>query len=123
MNVTHDDTRLLAALEQLAPHDHLCSIFESAAEHFAVAVPFIRIGLDRGEQCIYIGDDGTEAAVREAMSAGGIAVEQAIATRSLVLVTKEDAYLKQGAFDPDWMVTFWAEATAGAMRQGFSALR
>ena len=78
-------TPLLTALEQLAPHGHLCSIYESPEEHFAVAIPFIRIGLDRGEKCIYIADDGTEAVVRDAMHAEGIDVERAIATDSLVL--------------------------------------
>jgi PAS domain S-box-containing protein len=114
---------LLTALEQLAPHDHLCSIYESPEERLAVAVPFIRIGLDRGEKCIYIADNGTEAVVRDAMSAGGIDVERAIATDSLVLGNKEAAYLKHGSFNPQWMFTFWADATAEAMRQGFSALR
>jgi PAS domain S-box-containing protein len=119
---THD-TALLTALEQLAPHDHLCSIYESPAEHFAVAIPFIRIGLDRGEKCIYIADDGTESQVRDAMAAEGIDVERAIATDSLVLGTKETAYLKHGSFDPESMFTFWAEATAEAARQGFPAVR
>ena len=114
---------LLTALEQLAPHDHLCSIYESPEEHLAVAIPFIRIGLDRGEKCIYIADDGTEAIVRDAMHAEGIDVERAIATHSLVLGTKEATYLKNGSFDPEWMFTFWADATAEAMSQGFSALR
>ena len=30
-------TPLIAALEQLSPHDHLCSIYESQQEHLAVA--------------------------------------------------------------------------------------
>jgi two-component system, NarL family, sensor kinase len=122
MNSRHQ-IPLLTALEQLAAPGHLCSIYESPEERFAVAIPFIRIGLDRGEKCIYIADDGTETAVREAMSAGGIDVEQAIATDRLVLATKEVEYLKHGSFDPQWMFTFWAQATAEAMRQGFPALR
>jgi len=60
-------------------------IYESPEDHFAVAIPFIRIGLDRGQKCIYIADDGTEAVVRDAMYAQGIDVERAIATDSLVL--------------------------------------
>ncbi len=114
---------LLTALERLAPHNHLCSIYESPAEHLAVAIPFIRIGLERGEKCIYIADDGMETAVREAMCASGIDVERAVSTKSLVLAKKEDAYLKRGSFDADWMFTFWADATADAMRQGYTALR
>ena len=122
MNPTHE-IPLLTALEQLTPPDHLCSIYESPEEHLAVAIPFIRIGLDRGEKCIYIADDGTEAAVRDAMYAEGIDVERAISADRLVLETKEAAYLKHGSFDPQWMYTFWADATAAAMRQGYSALR
>jgi len=122
MSATHQ-IPLLAALEQLEAPDHLCSIYDSLEEHLAVAIPFIRIGLERGEKCVYIADDGTEAAVREAMYAEGIDVERAIAIDSLVLDKKEAAYLQHGSFDPQWMFTFWADATADAMRQGFSALR
>jgi MEDS: MEthanogen/methylotroph, DcmR Sensory domain len=122
MHTTHS-TPLRTALEQLPPHGHLCSIYESPEEHFAVAVPFIGIGLDRGEKCIYIADNGTDAIVRDAMYAGGIDVERAIATDSLVLEQKEAAYLKDGSFDPTWMFTFWSDATAEAMRHGFPALR
>jgi signal transduction histidine kinase len=122
MNTTYE-IPLLTALEQLAPHDHLCSIYESSEQQFAVAIPFIRIGLHRGEKCIYIADDGTEAAVRDAMHAEGIDVDRAVETDSLVLEKKGATYLKHGSFDPEWMFTFWADATAEAMRQGFSALR
>src|SRR5258706_13838660 len=117
MNTTQE-MPLLTALEQLAPHDHLCSIYESQEEHFAVAIPFIRIGLDRGEKCIYIADDGMEAAVRNAMRAQDIDVERAIATNSLVLATKEDAFLRYGALDAERMPAFWADTTAEATRQG-----
>ena len=120
---TARSTPLLTALEQLSPPGHLCSIYEGPEEHFAVAVPFIRIGLDRGEKCIYIADDGTEAIVRDALSAGGIDVDRAVATRSLLLEKKEAAYLNHGSFDPDWIFTFWAQASAEATGQGFSALR
>ena len=69
-------TPLIAALEQLGPHDHLCSIYESPQEHYAVAIPFIRIGLDRGEKCIYIADDGTVGDVRQAIQSDGIDVDR-----------------------------------------------
>src|SRR5258706_11877867 len=99
------NTPLATALEELTAPAHLCSIYESADEHFSVAVPFIRIGLERGEKCVYIADDGAEALVRDAMHAGGIDVERAIATECLILANKEAAYQKQGSFNPDWMFT------------------
>src|SRR5258708_7908614 len=109
---------LIEALEQIGPHDHFCSIYESPEEHYTVAIPFIQIGLDRGEKCIYIADDGTVGEVREAMYSEGIDVDRATATNALVLATKEDAYLKHGSFQPDWMFTFWKEATELAISQG-----
>src|SRR5260370_100567 len=117
------DTPLLTALEVLGPHDHQSLIHEGREARFAVAIPFIRIGLDRGEKCIYIADDGTEAVLRAAMAAQVIDVERAIGTGSLVLETKDSAFLKHGSFDPEWMPTFWREATAEALHEGFSALR
>jgi len=116
-------TPLIAALEQLGPHDHLCSIYESQQEHLAVAISFIQVGLAGGEKCVYIAADGALGDVREAFKAEGIDVDRAVASRSLVWTTKEQAYLKRGSFDLDWMFTFWKEATESAMSQGFSALR
>src|SRR6266853_5005142 len=123
MSLAAQTTPLITALEQLGPHDHFCSIYESPQEHYAVAIPFIRIGLDRGEKCIYIADDGTVGDVREAMQSEGIDVDRAIASKALVLATKEQAYLEHGSFHPDWMFTFWQEATQLAISEGFSALR
>jgi signal transduction histidine kinase len=122
MNITYD-TPLSTALEQLPPHDHLSLVYETPEDHYAVSIPFIGIGLDRGEKCVYIADKGTEAVVREAMHARNIDVERATATGQLLLVTMEDAFLHRGRFDAEWMPTFWKEATAEAMQQGFSALR
>jgi len=123
MSLAAQSAPLIAALEQLGPHDHFCSIYESPEEHYAVAIPFMQIGLDRGEKCIYIADDGTVGDVREAMHAEGIDVDRAIASNALVLSTKEQAYLEHGSFRPDWMFSFWKEATELAMSEGFSALR
>jgi chemotaxis family two-component system sensor kinase Cph1 len=95
MNPATQPTPLVSALQQIDPHDHLCSIYENQEEQFSVAIPFIHIGLDRGEKCIYVADDGTEDVVREAMHAEGIDVERAVASRALVLTTKEQTYLKR----------------------------
>lgn len=123
MSLAPQTTPLIAALEQLGPRDHFCSIYESQQEQYAVAIPFIRIGLERGEKCIYIADDGMVGDVREAMQSEEIDVDAAVAAGALVLATKEQAYLEHGSFHPDWMFTFWNDATQLALSEGFSALR
>src|SRR5258706_16348791 len=110
------DTPLLTALGQLGPHDHQSLIYDSPEERFAVAIPFIRIGLDRGEKCIYIADDGMDAPVRDAMHAQGIDVERAVAAKSLVLATKEDAFLKNGGVHPGRVPPFCTGGTGGGAR-------
>ncbi len=114
---------LNATLEHIGLHDHLCLIYETQAEQFAAAVPFVRLGLERGEQCVYIADDNTAAAVCQAMEAAGIDVVDTLARGALVVASKQETYLKQGYFDPDEMIHFLEEATAAAKAAGFSALR
>jgi len=62
----------IEALEQLNVHDHICSIYETKEEQFSVIVPFIRIGLERGEKCIYVVNDNTAHEVQAAMQTSAI---------------------------------------------------
>ena len=79
MNQPKDNKiKLIDALEKLEVHDHLCLIYESRDEQLAAAIPFIRIGLERGERCVYIADDNTIAIVTEAMRSQDIDVDTAI---------------------------------------------
>lgn len=57
------------------------------------------------------------------MRADGVNVEATVRSGALSLVCKRDTYLKQGHFDPDWMVRFLTEATDAAKAARFSALR
>lgn len=114
---------LLAALEQLGAHDHLCSIYETEDEQYAVAIPFIRIGLERREKCVYIADDHHVSGLHGRLRQAGVDVEAALRSGALVVLTKKDAYLRNGRFDPEWMFTFWREAAAEAKAQGFGSLR
>ncbi len=117
------DRPLLQALERIGPCSHLCLIYETRDDQLAAVVPFIRLGLERGERCIYIADDDTGATVLEVMRAQGLHVEAAIDSGALSIATGRDTYLEQGAFDPDAMIRFLGEATEAARGAGFTALR
>ena len=114
---------LRKALERLAPHDHLCLLYGSQEEQFAAAIPFVGMGLERGERCIYVADDNTVEAVLAALRAEGIDTESALRAGALSLATKRDAYLRHGHFDPDAMIHYLEETTDAAIAAGFSALR
>ncbi|MBI5376916.1 MAG: MEDS domain-containing protein [Candidatus Schekmanbacteria bacterium] len=115
--------KLKNALHKLDVHDHLCLIYETQQEQFAAVVPFIRIGLERKEKCVYIADDNSASSVIDAMRTEGIDVETAIKSGALAVLTKKDAYLKNGYFDPDLMIQFLKDAVDSAKAEGFKALR
>src|SRR2546421_7798685 len=110
---------LSAGLEGIGVHDHLCSIYETAEERQAVALPFVRIGLERGEKCIYIAEEGTHDRVRSALAAEGVDVERAEARGALVLSRNDEAYLGRRPFDPQWVLDYWRVAAREAAEQGF----
>ncbi|HWG91167.1 MAG TPA: MEDS domain-containing protein [Candidatus Thermoplasmatota archaeon] len=116
-------SRLLETLEAVQPGDHLCLVYETQQEQFAAAIPFLRHGLERGEFCVYIADDNNAAAVLDGLRAGGVDVEGTVASGALSVVTKREAYLKDGFFDPDAMISFLAARTEAAVAAGFTGLR
>jgi hypothetical protein len=114
---------LVSAIENINVHDHLCLIYESREEQFSAVIPFMRIGLERGEKCLYVVDDNTAEMLINEMKAAGIDVDTAIESGSLSVLSKQESYLKQGYFDPDWMIDFLKLASDEAKAAGFSALR
>jgi signal transduction histidine kinase len=118
-----DGPRLLDVLVQIGPHDHICLIYDSQEEQLAMPVPSIRMGLDRGEKCIFIAPEKTISDVNEALHAIGIDVDEAVTSGRLVVASQEDTYLLNGHFEPDKMIRFLADALEPAIASGFSGLR
>jgi len=110
-------------LKQLTSQDHVCLIYRSRQEQFQTAIPFISIGLQRGEKCIYIVDVNTPDEILAVLRKRGIDVESAVRSGALIVATKEETCLRSGAFHRDRMLKFWEEAIDSAIAAGFSALR
>ncbi len=115
--------KLEQELSKLKHGDHICLIYENLAEQMAVAVPFIMDGLDRGERCLYIGDDRTIDEVVQALEAAGVDVAQERQRGALRLVTSQDTYLRAGEFVPQTMIDLIRKAETEALADGFSGLR
>lgn len=73
-------------------HDHFALLYEARSEQFAVAVPFVKRGLDRGERVIYAVSQNSKATVAEAMRAGGIDVDDARESGALSIVGLSEIY-------------------------------
>ena len=79
---------LAAQTSALEHRDHLCSFYASAEEQFSVVIPFFKEALRRGESCIYVAADRTEAEVSKALRGMGTDVERERRQGRLVFVSK-----------------------------------
>src|SRR5580700_3891254 len=118
-----DGPRLLDLLVQIGLHDHICLIYESQGEQLAMPVPSIRMGLERGEKCIFIAPEKTLRDVNEGLHAIGIDVDEAMNSGRLAVASQEETYLRNGHFEPDKMIRFLADALEPAIASVFSGLR
>jgi len=117
------DTHSLRTIGDLAPGDHLCCLYETEEEHRAVLTPFLRQGLERGEKVLYIVDARTAQAVIGYLRDEGLDAESYLARGQLAMLSADDAYLKEGTFDPDGMIALLRAETEQALGEGYSALR
>jgi PAS domain S-box-containing protein len=98
-------------------------IYETREQQSAVAVPFLRIGLERGEKCLYVADENTTANLLDAMRAESVDVDAAVEKGMLTITGKDQAYLRGDNFDPEEMITYWAGNVGEAKAAGYPALR
>jgi PAS domain S-box-containing protein len=114
---------LTKMLETLKPHDHLCLLYESYQEWRAAVVPFMTIGLKRGEKCAYIIDISTTDEIRRCLREEGVDVTSAEESGQLFILPETKAYTKEGSFDPDRMIALLIAETKKAIAEGYPALR
>ena len=110
-------------LKEISVHEHLCAIYETREQQFALAVPFLRIGLVRGEKCLYVADENTAASILDAMRGQGVDVDTPVEKGMLKVANKEREYLRKGYFDPDEMILYLAGNVREAKAAGFPVFR
>jgi signal transduction histidine kinase len=109
--------KVRAAIEQLGPADHVCTLYERRDEEVAIAVAYIRAGLERGELCVCVVDDGGES-ILAALVAEGVDAEAEIRRGRLEIFEKPIA---QGLETRDMLAKIeqYASASRGAGHAGF----
>lgn len=65
--------------------EHLCCIYESSKEKMSLVVPFLAIGLELNEKCVYISDQNSLDEARSAIHRVGLDAARFEATGQLVL--------------------------------------
>lgn len=115
--------RLRIELEQLELGAHLCCIYSNKEEQLATIIPYIAIGLEKQEKLVYIVDERSKEEIIQALEEAGIEIKNSIRSGQFLLLTKEDAYLKDGYFDPDKMINLLKQNQEQALKEGYSGFR
>jgi hypothetical protein len=102
---------------------HVCAFFDDADQEHRVMDPFVREGLERGEKAFHIIDPRLRDDYVRRLEAAGIAVREEEAKGQLELRTWEEAYLREGRFDQDAMLSLIQDVLDGGRAQGFPLTR
>lgn len=103
--------------------DHVAYFFKGNLERLAFVIPYMVRGLRENERCVYITDENTVPRILDEFKWAGIDVDAATAKGGLSVVTKHDAYLRNGIFEPDRMIAELDRDVKFALQNGFSGLR
>ena len=109
--------KVRAAIAQIGPADHVCTLYEHREEEVAIAVSYIRAGLDRGELCLCVVDDGGER-ILAALASEGVNIDAEMRKGRLEIFEKP---LAQGLQTQDMLgkIEQSASASRNAGHAGF----
>jgi hypothetical protein len=109
--------RVRAAIEQLGPADHACVLYRERDEELAIAAAYIRAGLERGELCVCVVDDGGKS-ILDALASEGIDTDAEMRDGRLVIFEKPIA---QGLQTQDMLgkIEDYARGSRSAGHAGF----
>ncbi|QLH78541.1 MEDS domain-containing protein [Halosimplex rubrum] len=103
-------------------NDHFALVYEGREERFAAVVPFLRQGLEAGEKCLYVGDEGSLETVADLLRDRAVDVGGAVESGALVFESVQDTYLRDSSFDPESMMEVYGAEIEAATAE-FEALR
>ena len=109
--------RVRAAIEQLGPADHVCTLYNHRDEEVAIAVSYVRAGLERDELCVCVVDDGGRN-ILDALASEGVDTFAEISKGRLVIFEKP---LAQGLQTLDMLakIEHYASGARSAGHAGF----
>jgi hypothetical protein len=102
---------------------HVCAFFNTKEEEYRVLLPFMREGFDQGDRAVHIIEDRRRPEHRRILNEAGIPVADAERRGQLEIRRWEDAYLRDGHFDQNRMLTLIEEVLSAGKAQGYRLTR
>jgi hypothetical protein len=110
--VTRRSIRLCG--QEIDQPGHICAFFSSRDEEYETLIPYLKDGVDAGEQVLNVVDEDRLRDHRARLEAGGVSVDDG----RLLVASSEDTYLAGGQFDMERMVGFVRDRLVEAAAKG-----
>jgi hypothetical protein len=100
--------------QEIEQPGHICAFFTSRDEEYETLIPYLRDGVDAGEQVLNVVDEGRMSDHRARLEMAGVPTNDG----RLEVASSEDSYLAGGRFEMDRMVGFVRERLVEAATHG-----
>lgn len=106
--------------DELGDARHVCALFEGTEDASSVLVPFMREGLDRGDQVVHLVED--REVYRDGLT-GQIPIAEAVDSGQLRIEGWDEAYLRDGSFNASKMLAYLRDSLRESVSQGYAGTR
>lgn len=110
------------SIADLRPGDHLCCLYETEEECWPALTTFLRQGLERNEQILYITDTRPADAILECLQDNGLDAAAYLDGGQMIIISGDDVYLQGDAFDPERLIDLMKTRIEQALADGYRAL-
>jgi hypothetical protein len=97
---------------------HICAFFDSRSEKYETLGPYFNEGLAAGDQLINVVDADSRSDHLRSLAENDVALEPAMSSGQMRVLTSEETYLKEGTHDLDGMLEMLRETLETARRDG-----
>ncbi|HEU4348798.1 MAG TPA: MEDS domain-containing protein [Actinoplanes sp.] len=111
-----------ALLDRLRPGDHVCWSFDGDAERRRLTAAYVRAGLRRDHQVVYLTSAACTGEAIAELTAERVETAPALRSGRLRVATADDSYLASGAFDAESAFAMVAREIRQARRKGYAGL-
>jgi len=100
--------------QQIDQPGHVCAFFTSRDEEYETLIPYLKEGVESGEQVLNVLDDARLDDHRDRLETAGVPTRDG----RVEIASSQDTYLAGGRFDMDRMAAFVRDRLAAAAGEG-----
>ena len=101
---------------------HVCLPFETDDEKQAAVASFLHEGLSHGNRCLFVGTPSEFEDLGRRLEIEGLCTVRAQARGALLFLSPAEAYLHEGVFEPERVLTRISTLIEDALTDGFTGL-